>query len=298
MSNYPTGFAISSIVLCNNCRRTFRVYNPPPRPKNEHFRYLGQLPDADVAFHRAVIEEMEEEVKRHDSELDRLRRVVRELEYERNALQKRLDEHRNLISAMRRLPVELWDIIFRQVVVSWPKDDNGASSKYSLYLPYKHDEEDSNGTSGDVVAPPIILSHVSSSWRNLVLSLPHLWASISFDIYQLDNDITPLLEMYYGRSANHPVRVNVVDSVWRADGEIAYPRPPEEIGRDVFLSLKAVMPRCEELSLDIVTSTFDADQEIPEISFPALKSLECDSLTEDYLACQGLSRMICTFPPF
>ncbi|KAK7018049.1 hypothetical protein VNI00_018422 [Paramarasmius palmivorus] len=109
--------------LC--CLIRCSVYNPP-RPANEQLRCLGQPPHVDVAFHRAVIEEIEEDVKRYDSELDRLRRAVQKLEDGKNALQQGLAEHRNLISANRRLPVELLDLISRHLVVSWPKYDNGS----------------------------------------------------------------------------------------------------------------------------------------------------------------------------
>ncbi|KAK7029431.1 hypothetical protein VNI00_014685, partial [Paramarasmius palmivorus] len=286
MSNYSTGFAVSSIVLCNDCHHTFPVYNPP-RPANEQLRCLGQPPDVDVAFHRAVIEEIEEDVKRYDSELDRLRRAVQELEDGKNALQQGLAEHRNLVSAMRRLPVELLDLIFRHLVVSWPKYDDG--SPYSLYI---HHDHGNNGSAPRriVASNPYVLSHVSHPGENLCHSLRTCGLQIiSIGLYRLHKGIVPLLEMYYKISANHPLKVEIVDSVWRSNtfpGELE-----EEIKRDAFLSLMGVMSRCSELHLDITARAFEEDPEIPEISFSALKSLQCRSLTDGYLP-EGLSQRL------
>ncbi|KAK7018050.1 hypothetical protein VNI00_018423 [Paramarasmius palmivorus] len=85
------------------CTLSNFYHNPP---ENEKFR-SGAPPHSEIPHHLAVIEEIAGDVKRYHSELDRLRKVVWELESKRNTLQKRLDEHRNLVSVMRRLPVEL-----------------------------------------------------------------------------------------------------------------------------------------------------------------------------------------------
>ncbi|KAK7029430.1 hypothetical protein VNI00_014684 [Paramarasmius palmivorus] len=250
-------------------------------PENENFR-SGAPPDSEIPQHLAVIEEIAGDVKRYDSELDRLRKVVWELESKRNTLQKRLDEHRNLVSVMRRLPVELWDTIFRLVVSSWP-DHRKKPTNHSLHVHYQHAVE--LNQPGEVLAPPMVLSQVSASWRRIVQSSPHLWATVSVDIYGLGKDIIPLLEIYSKRSANHPLTIEVIDSKWEAeDGfgqrllvmieEDGY--DPEEVGRDVFLSLADMMPRCEALSLDLPLGLFD-EERVPQLSFPFLQSFTCDS---------------------
>ncbi|KAK7032029.1 hypothetical protein VNI00_013397 [Paramarasmius palmivorus] len=230
-------------------------------------------------------------MKRYGSELDRLRKVVQELELERNTLQRRLDERRNLASAIRRLPIEIWDTIFRQVVVSWP-DHRKKPTNHSLYLHYQHSEMREECISGEVLAPPMVLSQVSSFWRNMVHSMPYLWASISVDVYGLNVDITPLLKIYYQRSENYPLTIEIINSEWKAEGgfdrrlrvmiEDEY-YDPEEVGLDTFMFLMQLVSRCEVLSLDLPLGRFD-DEEIPQLSFPILHTFICDrTLSPEWL---------------
>ncbi|EEB92045.1 hypothetical protein MPER_09500 [Moniliophthora perniciosa FA553] len=237
---------------------------------------------------RTTIAEEENALMRCDAELEKLRKIVENMELEKNALQTRISKRRYLVSAIHRVPVEIWDAIFRYVVVSWPRDCRDSATGYSLHVHYDHHEWDSEseeskdkgseGEPGDVLAPPLILSQVSSHWRRLVKSLPHLWSSISVDIYGLDRDIRPLLEMYYECSGEHPLTIEIVDSQWQGFGvdcklqdlRDKFGWDSEQAGRDVFLSLMMEMYRCRELCVDLFKGIIKGDA--PDISFPVLRS--------------------------
>ncbi|ESK94088.1 hypothetical protein Moror_12833 [Moniliophthora roreri MCA 2997] len=267
------------IVLCDCCNHTFTA-RTHLRPDLEQFRSAVPL-EAGIAHHHTIIAEEEKELTRFDVELEKLRKIVGNMESERNALQTRISERRNLVSVMRQIPSELWEIIFRHVVVSWSMTAGAQTpSKHSLYVHYDHGCTYSEPCPGDILAPPFILSQVCSHWRSLVLSIPHLWSSISVDIYGLDKDIRPLLEIYYRNSKGRPLTMEIIDSEWRAlEGSDCYSQDkidefdwdPEQAGRDVFLSLMREAGRCEVLRLDLNEGKTD-EEDIPEVSFPILRS--------------------------
>uniref|UniRef100_A0A0W0G971 F-box domain-containing protein n=1 Tax=Moniliophthora roreri TaxID=221103 RepID=A0A0W0G971_MONRR len=273
------------IVLCDRCNHTF-TSRTHTRPEIEHFR--SAMPsEADTARHHMVIDEGEKELMRYDVELEKLREIIRNMESEKNALQAQISERRYLVSAIRRVPVEIWDAIFRDVVVSWPKDYWGIPAGYSLYVHYDWDfgaseseHERASRQPGNVIAPPLILSQVSSHWRTLVKSLPHLWSSISVDTYGLDRDICLLLEMYYKNSGEHPLTIEIIDSGWKGDNGFDHRLQymieeldwdPEEASRIVFLSLMMEMYRCRELRLDLVEDHLETGDAL-DVSFPILRS--------------------------
>ncbi|ESK86220.1 hypothetical protein Moror_16669 [Moniliophthora roreri MCA 2997] len=268
-------------VLCNNCHHTFSTQEPYPRPADGI-----TLSDAEVALQLTIIDKEQAEVDRHNLEIARLWDVIGKLETERDKLLMRISERRNLVSAIRRIPVELWDTIFHHAVASWPHDPHPPSD-YSLYVHFNHGQWKSDGSHtvsrpGDILAPPLILSQVCFHWRKLAHSMPRLWSSISVDIYGLRADICPLLKVFFNNSVGHPLRVEIKDSGWQATNS---PSPqleptinagydPKKAGLDAFLSLMREMHRCTELRLDthrdVVAGLQPRDQPYP--TFPILRS--------------------------
>uniref|UniRef100_A0A0W0GAY9 Uncharacterized protein n=1 Tax=Moniliophthora roreri TaxID=221103 RepID=A0A0W0GAY9_MONRR len=116
-------------VLCNNYHHTFSTQEPYPRPADGI-----TLSDVEVALQLTTIHEEQAEVNRYNLEIARLQpgdAVVGKLETERDKLLMRISERRNSAPAMRRIPVELWDIIFDHAVASW-SNDLQLPSDYSL----------------------------------------------------------------------------------------------------------------------------------------------------------------------
>ncbi|ESK84131.1 hypothetical protein Moror_11085, partial [Moniliophthora roreri MCA 2997] len=273
-------------VLCNNYHHTFSTQEPYPRPADGI-----TLSDVEVALQLTTIHEEQAEVNRYNLEIARLQpgdAGAGKLETERDKLLMRISERRNSAPAMRRTPVELWDIIFDHAVASW-SNDLQLPSDYSLSVhfdhgPWKLDGSHITSRSGEVrvLAPPLILSQVCSHWRKLAHSMPRLWSSISMDIYGLRADIRPLLKVFFNNSAGHPLSVRIIDSEWQA---MDYSSPqleptinagydPKKAGLDAFLSLMREMHRCAELRLDVdsdvVVGSQPRDQPYP--TFPILRS--------------------------
>uniref|UniRef100_A0A0W0GB05 F-box domain-containing protein n=1 Tax=Moniliophthora roreri TaxID=221103 RepID=A0A0W0GB05_MONRR len=273
-------------VLCNNYHHTFSTQEPYPRPADGI-----TLSDVEVALQLTTIHEEQAEVNRYNLEIARLQpgdAVVGKLETERDKLLMRISERRNSAPAMRRIPVELWDIIFDHAVASW-SNDLQLPSDYSLSVHFDHGPRKLDGSHiasrpGEirVLAPPLILSQVCSHWRKLAHSMPRLWSSISMDIYGLRADIRPLLKVFFNNSAGHPLSVRIIDSEWQA---MDYSSPqleptinagydPKKAGLDAFLSLMREMHRCAELRLDVdsdvVVGSQPRDQPYP--TFPILRS--------------------------
>ncbi|KAK1227637.1 hypothetical protein PQX77_009350 [Marasmius sp. AFHP31] len=101
-------------------------------------------------------------------------------------------EQYNPITITRRLPVEVWKVIF------------------DLYMSGLHLSV-SKSEWNKVVAMPYTLSHVCSRWRNIVISFPTLWSAIEINLYALDRDIVPILDGYltysaYGRGLDAIIR--------------------------------------------------------------------------------------------
>uniref|UniRef100_A0A0W0FLN5 F-box domain-containing protein n=1 Tax=Moniliophthora roreri TaxID=221103 RepID=A0A0W0FLN5_MONRR len=280
-------------VLCNNYHHTFSTQEPYPRPADGI-----TLSDVEVALQLTTIHEEQAEVNRYNLEIARLQpgdAVVGKLETERDKLLMRISERRNSAPAMRRIPVELWDIIFDHAVASW-SNDLQLPSDYSLSVHFDHGPRKLDGSHiasrpGEirVLAPPLILSQVCSHWRKLAHSMPRLWSSISLDIYGLRADIRPFLKMFFNNSAGHPLRVEIINSEWQA---MDYSSPqleptintgydPKKAGLDAFLYLMREMHRCAELCLDVYSDVIAGLQlrDQPYPTFPILRSFMTTTVT-------------------
>ncbi|KAJ7048282.1 hypothetical protein C8F01DRAFT_1192541 [Mycena amicta] len=89
-----------------------------------------------------------------NADMDRLQTLIKGLESRRDILQKFISAHRALISPMRRMPPEILQHIFGEVL---PERRNCAISKKE---------------------GPLLLGLVSKSWRAVTLATPRLWASV------------------------------------------------------------------------------------------------------------------------
>ncbi|ESK90983.1 hypothetical protein Moror_16381 [Moniliophthora roreri MCA 2997] len=184
MSNFVT-----SISLCSKCNNTFNLsesHTYPPVSIND-FR-SNIVPSAeDHARISKIIGDEERELARYNQEITRLRRIVDQLELERSTLQMRITHRRSFISSRRKLPSELWSVIF---------DLACGTEEYSLVIDHN---------SSVRVALPSVFSQVSIQWRGIMGSLPHLWSSISIDFSRLKPGINVLLEQYLQNAADFPL---------------------------------------------------------------------------------------------
>ncbi|KAK1224874.1 hypothetical protein PQX77_012185 [Marasmius sp. AFHP31] len=98
---------------------------------------------------RSLIEDPEEQVRRLDEEISRL-------QAKRQTLKRFVDLHRVLLSPSRRVPTDIWGLIFTEC---FPNNPFGLCTR----------------TMQDA---PLLLTTVCRLWREIALSTPNLWTSI------------------------------------------------------------------------------------------------------------------------
>lgn len=120
--------------------------------------------------------------------LSALRRISEQLDAlcgrvkdEMAVVQERMDNYHLLYSPARRVPNDLWGLIFS---IAADYDDLKSSSKIS---------------SLDIKLPPWTLSYVCSGWRTLALSMPALWSSVRLASSELTSYHPTHFPKYYRR---------------------------------------------------------------------------------------------------
>ncbi|KAF9253948.1 hypothetical protein L218DRAFT_678601 [Marasmius fiardii PR-910] len=182
-----------SLLLCERCRSHWLLDSLSSNDTDLTDDY--QLPELSE-------EEMVMKLEQHKADIALLRRKLKKLESAKRTLEARIHWRRHGVSALRNLPVEIWEKIFA-LACSFSSNDG-----YSLEIMYSNS---SKHTPPDPVFP-IVLSHVSSLWRAIALGFPRLWLSISI---RFSGDIQPLgakklLESFLENSAECPLDLRVV----------------------------------------------------------------------------------------
>ncbi|KAK7050986.1 hypothetical protein VNI00_005098 [Paramarasmius palmivorus] len=200
-----------------------------------------------------------QEVERYKAEIARLRQVADKLQTEMLAIEEQTVSHRTLLSASRRFPVEIWDKIFDQAC-----DQVGPFDCFRLFLWHPN---------GKISAKPLKLSAVCFKWRKILFNRPHLWSSISADIYNIRRDVTGLIRLYLKNSVGHPLTIRIEDE-WKGNiqpehlDDPDFPRRHFGFGLDVFKILMEEMPRCEDLHLGVHWASIETFLEDPPASLP------------------------------
>ncbi|KAL0565063.1 hypothetical protein V5O48_016969 [Marasmius crinis-equi] len=157
---------------------------------------------------------------------------------------------RSALSAHRRLPTEVWDIVFSTLCL--------ALHQYTFQIEYIDEE-----TFPALRTPAFILSQVCSRWRAIVSNSPRLWSSYSIDVDSTAHipDISSLLGLYFANAGDYPPSVRIA-----RDRESPALSEGESVTWEVLLQY---LPRCKELSLRIDGYAL---VDFSGISFP---NLEC-----------------------
>ncbi|KAL0567017.1 hypothetical protein V5O48_014973 [Marasmius crinis-equi] len=122
-------------------------------------------------------------------------------------------------------------------------------------------------------APPILLSHICRSWRNLAISVSSLWSTLTVDPGIWRACEPPLLSLYLERSRGSPLHVTCLDSGFHDDDEFepgwgAYNRKGDLISA-LFSKSHAdrILSLVVEINADkILTGHFDGSSPAPEFS--------------------------------
>ncbi|KAJ7500306.1 hypothetical protein B0H11DRAFT_804904 [Mycena galericulata] len=209
-------------------------------------------------------------------EIERLQSLLEELAKKRDHLNHFIDSHLALVSPARRLPDDVVREIF---VAALPSDRNAIMS-----------EEEA----------PLLLSHISQSWRNLALSTPRLWttlhivipaaSSLQFYIPKL-HQINGAVETWLSRSRSLPVSISFIGPrpFGVSDEEISTSKEADRSAS--FILIQTLVQFCTRWR-SIWFSTFDDSyltplaalsiNDVPKLSFVAMETMNMDSGETDW----------------
>ncbi|KAJ8079211.1 hypothetical protein PM082_021711 [Marasmius tenuissimus] len=162
------------------------------------------------------------------------------------------------LSSQRRVPNEVWEIIFTTLCTTL--------HDYSFKLDYYYGISNQTYTYKTILLeiPSLVLTHVCSRWRGIAMSLPHLWSSLSIKFNELPFDITVPLELYLSRSQESPLSIRITRLA-------QYPLCGlSEVGLAAWQKLASGFRRCKNLTLAV--SFFDLPR-LEDLSFPQLEKV-------------------------
>ncbi|KAJ7689566.1 hypothetical protein B0H17DRAFT_1066176 [Mycena rosella] len=209
--------------------------------------------DEEVAEIQALIAEPTLRLQHLDAEIADLQMALDKLIEQRTELSDYVDAHRDLISPARRLPLDIIQEIF---IACLPTHRNCVMS---------------------AAEAPVLLGRICSSWRDITLSTPRLWASLHI-VEPLHHEgwsptasadkLVQRLETtrtWLGRSGHCPLSISLQS--------MAYPTdtlgPPNRL-------IQAVVPfasRWKHISFTMLPSVLEAVSHLTEEDVPILKSV-------------------------
>ncbi|KAK7032080.1 hypothetical protein VNI00_013449 [Paramarasmius palmivorus] len=228
--------------------------------------------ETEVAQTHLSIKEELRMLKEYDERISWHRNFVDKLEIYKNMVEKRLERRRATISGLRRLPVEVLDLIFSLVCSPIRDDECSGTTQSPFHMP----------TKGPIRVAAHDLSLTCAAWRQIVVSRPRLWASISLDLrYRGTTDIRPLLQASLTNSAKTPLKISFYDTgSWRWERPVSVPAYLASLTASIvgaYRMLFQEMSRCAVLQLSLpwealaphVTGTSD-------VAFPQLRTFLYD----------------------
>ncbi|KAJ8095576.1 hypothetical protein PM082_023106 [Marasmius tenuissimus] len=168
-----------------------RVLNTNYPPSTEELRSL-----------RDLVQAPEEQIRQLDEEISRL-------QAKRQRLKQFVDLHRALLSPFRRLPADIWRLIF---VKTLPENILGLCTRTTK-------------------SSPLLLTTICRSWREIALSTPSLWNSIHIHFPIVESSETPnpdciarlherkeCLKAWLDKSGCLPITVSLAAQTYSLDG--------------------------------------------------------------------------------
>ncbi|CAA7263874.1 unnamed protein product [Cyclocybe aegerita] len=232
--------------------------NDPADRFNRHFGTNYAPTDKDVEELRAILRGSDCQIQALDEEIEQKESELEELRGRRAAIMEATRNHRTLLAPIRRIPQDLLQDIF---VACLPEDRNPTMSA---------DEA------------PMLLTRISSHWRQVAHLTPRLWASIYIpvpsiplqwvDQRQLGPEATESLinqriegvKVWIQRSRACPLSIRI----YECDGNAGSP-----LERFLTECLIPVCERWKDLTLMGDTHSFYPLQQLAASELPCLKSL-------------------------
>ncbi|KAF8890868.1 hypothetical protein CPB85DRAFT_1332765 [Mucidula mucida] len=175
----------------------------------------SNLPATDQVFthiRHTILPTVSDDISSVDSKLASLRKVIRSMETEREALISVQNKYNNLISLYLTLPSEIWSEIFLHTLSSYPVS-NAFDASESIWQ----------------------LSHVCQRWLNVALSLQSFWSTMTIPFperAQCEADVE-----CWGQLSSVPVKdVSLSDGWDEFDGQtfMVYSSNPKRILDIIF----------------------------------------------------------------
>ncbi|KAJ8079267.1 hypothetical protein PM082_021769 [Marasmius tenuissimus] len=266
------------LYLCQNCHEKEESTNARPlRILDARFAKSGYVPsDAEVAHLRGILKEEEKELVRYKDEIAVLQCKLEQLEEGKRHLKSNVKWCRSGISVQRRVPAEIWELVFSALCLSL--------HKYSFNLDYQRNTSFSRERLTVFETPALTVSHVCSRWRSIANDCPRLWSSINIQ-FAIQRDPVPCLETYLGRSKMQPLSLRL-----SLDPEKSYALA-EDLASDkkkAWQLLALHLGRCRELVIgfhlvevlpeirDMILPNLTFYQHLPYVAYSTPESLITD----------------------
>ncbi|KAJ8076372.1 hypothetical protein PM082_000793 [Marasmius tenuissimus] len=248
-------------TFCDKCNPLFdtTIIQSLPVYPADHVPTESEVSEALVA-----VEDGKRILARYDDEILHLKSRLSGVERQRQRLDERINQTRQSVSTIKRVPTEIWQEIF---AFACP------ASTWSLAI-----------TGNDVIATPLKISHVCSRWRSIIRAAPRLWSSISLDIMHPCGDAVNLIETHISASRGHPLTIYIWEN-YEISGPFEHIHDAiVDLGLDGVLALQKLMRyvgQCEELQIEVSWEILAAVVDPGEVSFPVLRSLKAIRQPED-----------------
>ncbi|KAF9260566.1 hypothetical protein L218DRAFT_906921 [Marasmius fiardii PR-910] len=239
-------------ILCDKCRYVANARDiRPPHTIESRFHHDDYIPSESELFYlENVLKEGEQELERYEKDIADLREILDRLETGKKAVELMASHCRGALSAHRRIPAEVWGIIFSTLCLSLHRYSFDSSS-YQF------------GDSPLLGLPTTIISQVCTHWRNIVVEMPSLWSSINVDLDDTNYNVHIPLKVYLSNSKAHPLKLR-----------ISYPiADVPSWGPDVWATLSKHIFRSKELNMAVGHGAFIDDLcPVPLLTFDDLES--------------------------
>uniref|UniRef100_A0A0W0G6A0 F-box domain-containing protein n=1 Tax=Moniliophthora roreri TaxID=221103 RepID=A0A0W0G6A0_MONRR len=150
------------------------------------FRITVSSSERDVLVQ--FLKDAETETRGYETEINKLKAAVVSLENKRDRLKKTMAKHRSLLSAIHKLPPE----ILREIFAFFCEENLLELSSTSSAL---------------------FLSQVCGRWREIALSMPSLWSSVSINLGDWKSDdchrLRTVTQLFMGRSKTSPLSLAI-----------------------------------------------------------------------------------------
>ncbi|KAF9264032.1 hypothetical protein L218DRAFT_901357 [Marasmius fiardii PR-910] len=257
-------------VLCERCQRTVDVDSTRTLQQIDSRSLKADCTLSDgEGYPMNQLSEEKRRLRNYEDEITQIQQRLTVLEEEKRALEITVAKLRFALEIWPMLPIEIWRNIFAMVCAATP-------------TVWYHD--DSFGAT--LVMTPVVLSHVCSRWRTIVLNSPELWTNINIILNYLPQGADRLLRTIMKRSKGQLLDIHLTLNASRL--------PYHAVA--LLEALLESSSRWKALTLDVLNLEEvleDRDPSLPHVTFPNLVSLmshEDPGLIDDDWFCQALQR--------